>query len=471
MIWANFLHFYQPPTQKPYWIKRITDEAYRPLVRGLKSRPHAKLSLNVNGVLLEQFERFDARDVIDDLGALLRRGQIELTGSAKYHPLLPFLPKEEAVRQIKLQEETLKKFFGDAWTRRGFFPPEMGFDMNVARTISELGYEWIVVDELSHPGAMKKTAPIDYSKIYAVEGLENLKIFFRERWTSWVILSGQVGTGALLLAGLGDRLKRNEYLLTAMDGETFGHHRAGLEQLLFEIYDSKILKNVLISDLSELFNGRGAVNPGPSTWALMEKDLERKRPFARWRDEENPIHAMQWQLTELAIQTVAGARKDARGYGEARKKLDEALHSDQYWWASARPWWSIEMIERGAKELHDAVHSAPGVSSKATQGADELYKSILFTAFDWQREGVVEALASTEDEEIRERTDAGLPRLPKKEIDKMVANLRKEISLLVKKEEYERAAQIRDRIRELKKYAADGKEAHFSAEGSRAWNP
>mgnify|MGYP000276992762 CR=1 FL=1 len=31
MRWANFLHIYQPPTQKPYWIHKITAESYRKL--------------------------------------------------------------------------------------------------------------------------------------------------------------------------------------------------------------------------------------------------------------------------------------------------------------------------------------------------------------------------------------------------------------------------------------------------------
>src|SRR3989338_5490743 len=124
MFWANFLHFYQPPTQKEFWIHKITAEAYRPILKGLLANPRNKVTLNVSGILLEHFERYQELDIIEMLRELLIRGQVELTGSAKYHPLLPFLPESEVIRQIKLNEEVLHKYFGEAWKLSGFFPPE-----------------------------------------------------------------------------------------------------------------------------------------------------------------------------------------------------------------------------------------------------------------------------------------------------------------------------------------------------------
>ncbi len=450
MYWANFLHIYQPPTQKPYWIKRITEESYRKIIQELLRAPDAKLTLNVNACLLELLEKHGARDVIDGIRQLLERGQIELTGSAKFHPLLPTLPAGEMVRQIELSDATLTHYFGDLYTRKGFFPPEMGFSVDVAKVVRDLGFRWIIVDELSF---RREHGAVDYGKIYTVEGLADLAIYFRERKMSYKILSGQLGTGELLIQSLGDRLKRNEYLLTAMDGETFGHHRPGMEHLLFEIYKSKQIQTVLISDLSQHFVERASVAPLPSTWALMEKDLERNQPFSRWKDPSNAVHQLQWQLTELAIQSVH--RSDAANpqTARARATLDSALHSDQYWWASAKPWWSIEMIENGAKELVRVVDQAPAASPADRATAHNFYTDILALGFDWQRDGTVENLAHQEDEEIRQRTDEGLPKLPKKEIDKMVTNLTKEMHLVARRQEYERAAQLRDRIKELKGYA------------------
>lgn len=463
MIWVNFLHIYQPPTQKPYWVNRVTEESYRKIFGLLLENPTAKITMNINGVLLELFEKNGHKDVIEMIKKLISSNQLELTGSAKYHPLLPFLPEEEIIRQIKLHEETLYHYFGSKIKLKGFFSPEMGFSLDLAKTISKLGYKWIIVDELSFPRDLGQQK---YDRIYQILGLKNFLIFFRERKMSWIILSGQIGTGKLLIESLGERLKRNEYLLTAMDGETFGHHRPGLEMLLFEIYKSEKIQTAKISDLLDLFPEREEIQPVPSTWALMEKDLEKKKPFARWSDDENIIHQFQWELTRLAIETIKKAQKDDPGYEKARQSLDRALHSDQYWWASARPWWSIEMIEGGAKELYDSILSMPGVSEETSKKAEDLYHRIVFTAFDWQRSGIVDKISKAEDEEIRQRTDVGLPKLPKEEVEKMVERLEEEMKLVVSRQEYERAAQIRDRIKELRRYASS-EQLRPSAEGDQ----
>jgi len=464
MYWANFLHIYQPPTQKPYWINRITEESYRKIFRLLIENQNAKITMNISGVLLELFEQYNHRDILEMIKKLLSSGQLELTGSAKYHPLLPFLPEDEIIRQVKLNEETLCRYFGRDFKPQGFFPPEMGFSVDLAKTISKLGYKWIIADELSFP---RRQAQQKYDRIYQISGIPNFSIFFRERKMSWIILSGQIGTGKLLVQSLGERLKNNEYLLTAMDGETFGHHRPGLEMLLFEIYQSKKIKTVKMSDLLTLFPSREEIEPLPSTWALMEKDLEKKKPFARWYDDDNIIHKTQWELTQLAINAVRDIQaKDNPGYEKARQSLDKALHSDQYWWASARPWWSIEMIEKGAKELYDSILLVSGLQEETRKKAEELYRKIVFTAFDWQRSGIVEKLSRTEDEEIRQRTDIGLPKLPRKEIEKMIKRLQKEMKLVAGRQEYERAAQIRDRIKELEKYASEN-QFQPSAEGGQ----
>lgn len=444
MIWANFLHIYQPPTQKLEILTKVTNESYRKIVAELKRTKRAKVTLNINAVLTEMLVKNGFDDVVRDLRDLATAGQVEFTGSAKFHPLLPRIPKDEVVRQIKLNDETNRKYFGEGWQPKGFFPPEMGFSMDVAKTVSELGFQWIIADELSYP---REYGSVGYSKTYRIKGLP-LKIFFREREISFKILSAQLGTGKLLLHELGPRVKENKYLLTAMDGETFGHHRLGLEQLLFDLYRSPEIESKLISDLPHLFPEEIEITPEPSTWAITAEDIERKIPFNRWNDPENPIHKMQWELTDLAIRAVNDSLKP-EGWQRAREALDQSLHSDQYWWAGAKPWWSIEYIERGAKELVEAIRLVPDVKKDIVDHAERLYFNILAQAFDWQRQGVVDRLSKAEDEEIRRRVDINLPSLARREFDRMIVNLKKQMLAAAKNQEYERAAQFRNRIAEL----------------------
>ncbi len=444
MYWANFLHIYQPANQKKRMLEKVANESYRKILAGLKASPKAKLTLNINACLTELFYKNNLKDIISDIKKLTEAGQIELTGSAKYHAFLPKLPEKEIIRQIKLNEQTNRKYFGSIYQPKGFFPPEMAFTKDLAKIVKNLGYEWIIADEASFP----KGDP-DYSKIYKIKGLDDFKIFFRERAFSFKILSAQLESGHILLHDLGDRLKKHEYLLTAMDGETFGHHRLGLEKLLMDIYQSKELPTITISELSKYF-GEDICDPVSSTWTLMHKDTARKVPFSRWDEPKNKIHQMQWELTYLAIESVNKCDPKKAGYKKARIMLDSALHSDQYWWASAKPWWSLEILEKGAKELEETVLITPKVSEEAKKKAIDLYKNIIFTALDWQRKGVVEDLVKEHyDEEISMRLDTAAPYIPPEEFDKIIEHLKKQMLEAAAAEEYERAAQFRNRVNEL----------------------
>ncbi|MBI2644260.1 MAG: UvrB/UvrC motif-containing protein [Candidatus Wildermuthbacteria bacterium] len=256
----------------------------------------------------------------------------------------------------------------------------------------------------------------------------------------------------MLLANLGPRLQKNEYLLTAMDGETFGHHRPGLEKLLFDIYQSKELPTATISELLGKHSfEKTACDPIPASWALMHKDIARNLPFSRWYNPKNAIHRMQWQLTALAIGEAKKAKEKGKPYQKARALLDKALHSDQYWWASAKPWWSLEILEKGAKELLEVVLILEGKNIQSAKKAQELYKNIVFTALDWQRNGIVEDLVKEHyDEEVSMRLDTSAPYVPPEEFDKIIEHLRKQMLECAQSEEYEKAAQFRDRITELK---------------------
>src|SRR6516165_4724540 len=100
MLWANFLHIYQPPTQTQEITEKVTREAYRPIVQLLLAHPRGRITLNINGVLTEQLARWGGAHVLAGLRTLAERGRIEFAGSAQFPPLLPVLPEAEIARQI-----------------------------------------------------------------------------------------------------------------------------------------------------------------------------------------------------------------------------------------------------------------------------------------------------------------------------------------------------------------------------------
>lgn len=401
--------------------------------------------MNINGILCELLDKYGGKDVLENIKKLLTSGNLELTGSAKYHAFLPLLPESEIERQILLNEEVLNKYFGKEWKKvggQGFFSPEMAYSHKVAKVAAKLGYKWIIVDELGFP-AGKKYSP---DTIYKVKDVEDFSVFFRERNLSFTILSAQVGTMATILRYLGPRLEKNEYVITAMDGETFGHHRPGLELLLFDLLNEEKITPFAISDLLSKFEKQEIIEPRDSTWAATKKDLKENTPFSRWKSGDNVIQQWQWELTDLAVE-IANRQPVGK---EIRKMLDESLHSDQYWWASAKPWWSLEMIERGAHELKSLISKSKNASLEEKTKAADLYRQIIYTALDWQRTGLVDELSRKEDEEIRERLEEKEKLfITKEEYQRMIKTLEEQMHLSAKAEEYHRAAMIKDRIREL----------------------
>jgi alpha-amylase/alpha-mannosidase (GH57 family) len=387
---ALFLHLYQPPTQFPEVLEKITESSYRPILGLLEKYSRARVTINISASLTEQLVREGFDDVVADLTAASRRGQVELTGSAAYHPLLTEIPGDEVRRQIRLNDEINRRYFGDAYRPRGFFPPEMAINRRVAEVVDDFGFEWAILDSSALPAARNPKSQISNSKIKGT----HLRVIFRNS-----DLSVKVAFSEIRTVGELEKAASNGLVVLAMDGETFGHHRPEQLQFLEELFSAaeRDLELQTVSQVLTTLEAPAITSIQKSAWG----------PWERWINPENPIHQLQWELTNLAIESVkrsAGARAgvaealfgvaksgDATPSGiysatsqheqwlESRKMLDRSLHSDQYWWASASPFWHPEMVRRGAALLRDVVLTAPDSSKGDRQQAQKLYQKIIAT--------------------------------------------------------------------------------------------
>lgn len=399
MIWAPFLHLYQPPTQFPRVLRKIAEESYVPLVSFLERNPHAKLTLNISASLTQQLDEIGFEDVLSDLRRLAERGQVELTGSAAFHPLLSRIPFSEISRQVRLNEEINREFFGEVYKPRGFFPPEMAYSKKVGDAVAELGYEWILVEDCS-----SSIQPVDFDRVYQLDKLD-LAVFFRNKKLSIAIAFNQVKNAAEFETLAEKELKevdstsspRGDFILVALDGETFGHHHKDGFEILEGIYDK--FESWTISELVSRYPKGEENDPMESTWAASHADCKKGSIYPRWDDPGSPLHPKQWELYRLAIDVVRNSKfrsseiTKLRNYEitgvpgenltsgekrwlEAREILDRAIHSDQFWWASHNPHWHPAMVERGADLLLKAILATPEVSEAKEQRARELYQEI-----------------------------------------------------------------------------------------------
>jgi peptidoglycan/xylan/chitin deacetylase (PgdA/CDA1 family) len=412
---ALFLHLYQPPTQFPEVLEKITESSYRPILGLLEKYSRARVTINISASLTEQLVREGFDDVVADLTAASRRGQVELTGSAAYHPLLTEIPGDEVRRQIRLNDEINRRYFGDAYRPRGFFPPEMAINRRVAEVVDDFGFEWAILDSSALPAARNPKSQISNSKIKGT----HLRVIFRNS-----DLSVKVAFSEIRTVGELEKAASNGLVVLAMDGETFGHHRPEQLQFLEELFSAaeRDLELQTVSQVLTTLEAPAITSIQKSAWG----------PWERWINPENPIHQLQWELTRLAIGSVNQSRRKtpnlksqipmksqfsnpndkvlgklkigiwdfigawSLGFGisdrggdklaatqkqwcKARAMLDKSLHSDQYWWASANPFWHPEMVRRGAALLRDVVLTAPDSSKGDRQQAQKLYQKIIAT--------------------------------------------------------------------------------------------
>jgi hypothetical protein len=135
------------------------------------------------------------------------------------------------------------------------------------------------------------------------------------------------------------------------------------------------------------------MNPLPSSWSTWEDEMTQGIPYPQWQYPGHELHRLQWQLTDFVLHTVKGAPAESPGFPEARSLLDEGLHSCQYWWASCRPWWSVEMIESGAWKLCQAVDSlSEAIDKKRKEEASKLFQAVVTKAREWQESGEAQRL-------------------------------------------------------------------------------
>ena len=335
----------------------------------LQEHKNSAFTLNINANLIEMLIEYNLFETIDIIKDLRSEGKIEINGTAKFHPILPLIPKEEAKRQILLNEETHIKIF-DNWKPKGFFPPELSIDSNIIKLVHELGYEWVLSSGIGCPQHWP------YNKIY--RSPEGLRLYFRDDILSNKISFNNI-TAKQFISDMREMFNNinnnneNKYIITAMDSETFGHHhknyeRTFLSKTLELINDEDEIKLVFISNLNKIFPEiNNPIYPLASSWSTTEEDIEYKIPYPLWDNPNNNIHQLYWkmmrateQLINLASEFSHSQKTIVKNHIDtARWFYDQCLCSDTTWWANPNKGiWSPNLIYKGIVLLVKAALNA-----------------------------------------------------------------------------------------------------------------
>lgn len=372
MMWLSFLHFYQPANTESYNIHKALDKSYWRLLRLMDEHPSLKMSWNVSGCLLDRLEDEKENAWIDRLKFLVKKGRVELVGSAAYHGFLPLLPETEIISQIKTNEKILRRHFGRGFKPTGFFLPEMAYSPLVAKVIKKLGYSWLILDEISYNRDLHRHP--ENGRVYQDEA-SGLKVVFRER-----ALSSTYPPDSLLSILKKDKLSRDVHL-TATDAELYGLRHEDPTAELEKLAKVPELKTSTISAWIKRQKAKPEkIKIWASTWESSPADLRANRPYFLWQQPRNKIQADLWRLANLALSLGDKFPKDKNKYWY-RWHLVRGLASCTFWWASAHDFskvfgpyaWSPDDVERGLEDMIRSVRSLEDVRSKKYKLEAEKY--------------------------------------------------------------------------------------------------
>ena len=156
----------------------------------------ARLHFSFSGTLLKQFEdpavveTFAEVVNIPEILERYRTGPFEIVGSGLYHPVYPLTPASDWDTQTEWWIRLAKHVFGREWFQ-GFWPPEMGFCMEMIPMLAKHGFRYVLVDcYYIKPKREMRWEQLRYQPFIARHGGAEIIVVPRDRELSDAQLSG-----------------------------------------------------------------------------------------------------------------------------------------------------------------------------------------------------------------------------------------------------------------------------------------
>jgi len=217
ILFALGLHNHQPVGNFDHVFQQAYEKCYRPFLDVLDKYPRLKISLHYSGPLLDWIDEHH-RDFIDALKSLAAAGRVELIGGAYYEPILPLLPRQDRIGQIRMQAEYTKKTFGQE--PQGFWLAERVWEQALVSDLADAGVKYTMVDDSHFKFAGWRAEAITGYYLTEDQG-RTLRVFPMDEKLRYFIPFRNPEETIKYLAGLatetGDRL-----MVYADDGEKFG---------------------------------------------------------------------------------------------------------------------------------------------------------------------------------------------------------------------------------------------------------
>ncbi len=245
----------------------------------------ARVHLSLSGTLLEtlanpafQERVFGIVKCGDLLWHLQNRKIFSVVGTGYYHPVLALIPPADREDQVGRWLGIARHIF---WRSdfQGFWPPEMGFCMELIPTLKKLGFRYVMVDSnYVKPLRPMSWAETRYQPHIARFGGEEIIVVVRDRELSDAQLSGM--DAGWFMQEVHERTRHCQFpplVLTATDGDNGGWFRNVNEKSNFwHVFYREFLDRVrqgkseivptFIEDYLNRYGARGEVTVGAGAW-------------------------------------------------------------------------------------------------------------------------------------------------------------------------------------------------------------
>ncbi|MGH9194532.1 MAG: DUF3536 domain-containing protein, partial [Acidimicrobiia bacterium] len=277
-------HFYQPPREDPRtgrvgsepsaapfhdWNERINKECYRPnsfarihdetgrIVRIVNN--FERMSFDFGPTLMPWLEA-QAPDVYGRIVAGDRVGQGAIAMPFA-HPILPLTQPRDALTQIRWGAADFEHRFGRK--PKGIWLPETAVNERVMALIAEEGFEFTILgahqaSAVRFPGGVwnQVVNEVDHGRgyrwIHPRSGAQVSIAFFDLDISHAIAFGNLTSSSDGFLREVEERATR-DFVLAAVDGETFGHHRVFGEKMLAHVlFEGAPSFGIQITNLTQL---------------------------------------------------------------------------------------------------------------------------------------------------------------------------------------------------------------------------
>jgi alpha-amylase/alpha-mannosidase (GH57 family) len=347
----------------------------------------ARVHLSLSGTLLEtlanpafQERVFGIVKCGDLLWHLQNRKIFNVIGTGYYHPVLALIPPADREEQIERWLGIARHIF---WRLdfQGFWPPEMGFCMELIPTLKKLGFRHVMVDSnYVEPLQPMRWEELRYRPHVARFNGEEIIVVVRDRELSDAQLSGM--DAGWFMQEVHERTKRCEFpplVLTATDGDNGGWFRNVSEkgnfwfvfyrELLDWVRQAKTeIEPTFIEDYLNRYGAHGEVTIRTGAWNTgwhhgadflqWTGSQAQKDALARLRNFSETLHA----LEKMAKDNKLDSPQIAEPLEQARWRLLRAETSCNLFWG-----------EDWVPRIHSDLNEAQPHLDRATAGIFKIH--------------------------------------------------------------------------------------------------